>query len=466
MHLFDVIPDTLFSILSSGNKALYVNALFVLLEAFKQHLRIPKNELHAMLCSHLEEEIRRADFSGEELLETEKTSVVSGRASFLIRKLKTSGWLLIETEQDFREYVSVPSYSHRMIQMLYDIANIPDTENFAYVYSTYSSLRIADESREPMEMITALTDGKKRTDQLVESLKSAYHGITYYHQKLIGELNVNEVLYSHYEVFQHDIVSRILRPLKIKDSVPKYRGPLSIILKKWLVDEIAMEQMASYLIQSGKFADINACKEYIRETAWSMIDTYERLDKDYISIIDSKNRQYTHSTMQKIDYLINSDQSVKGNLITILKVIAADNGTKTAELAAETFDLYELGTICEESLYQRKQGVRRQRTAELVMEELPEEMKNTARRAAAHVIRNKYSKQRVNAFVKNLLSGKSSISTDEYPVTQDDDYIFTLFAAIYADAPDVAYTVAYTEDEIENGHYRLPLMTFYRKEKQ
>lgn len=464
MHLYDIVPGNLFSVLASANKGLYVNTLFVLWEAFRQHLRIPKTELHAMICSHLEDEIRDADFSDEALLETEQS--FSGKAHFLIRKLKSTGWLLIETEQDFKEYVTVPAYSQRIIQLLYDITNAPEAENFAFVYSTYSTLKTADETRVPMEMVTALTDGAQRTEKLVESLKTAYHGITYYHQKLIQELHVNDVLHSHFEAFQQEIVSRILRPLKIRDSVPKYRIPLTNILKKWLIDDAAMSAMAAYLLQSAKLPDVDECKILIREKAFYIIDTYERLEKDYISIIDSKNRQYTHSTTQKIDYLINSDQSVKGNLISVLKAIAApENESQALELTSDFFEIYELGYLNEESLFERRQGVRRRRNAELILEDLPADIQDAALALAAKVMNSKYSKQKVLEFVNRLLDGRESISTAEFPIVQDDDYILTLLAVVHANAPDAPYRIEYADEYAATGAYRLPLIQFYRKEQ-
>lgn len=250
MELYNIIPENLFSVLASKNKNLYVKALFVVLDAFKMHLKISKDELVSMISSKLDDEIMAADFSEEELLENERT--ISGKSHFLVRKLKSVGWILVETESDFKEYVTVPGFSYRIIQLLYDIANVSESENFAYVYSTYSSLKIANDTRDSYEMITALNDGSEKTEKLVESLKSVYHSITYYNQLLIDTLNVNNVLRSHYEIYQEEIVSRILRPLKIKDSVPKYKIPIQLILKSWLVDNNALELMVGYLTSNQK----------------------------------------------------------------------------------------------------------------------------------------------------------------------------------------------------------------------
>ena len=357
MNLYDVIPENLFSLLASKNKGLYDKTLFVLLEAFKQHLKISKDELVSMIISRLDDDILAADFSDEELLESEYST--SGKAHFLIRRLKSVGWILIETESDFKEYVTVPGFSYKIIQLLYDISNVSEAENFAYVYSTYSSLKNADDTRDAYEMITALNDGADRTEKLVESLKSVYHSITYYNQQLIDTLNVNNVLHSHYEIYQEEIVSRILKPLKIKDSVPKYKMPIQLILKKWLIDENAVEEMIEYAASNQKI-DVDEYRADILKKIYYIMETYDNLEKDFISVIDNKNRQYTKATTQKIDYLINSDQTVKGNLLTLLKYISNEKySEKVCGLLEDSFELYELSFINEESLYSRKKPTKR-----------------------------------------------------------------------------------------------------------
>lgn len=57
MKLFSKIPDRFFSVLASGNKELYVQALFVLRQAFKTELVIRRDELTAMLMDALEADI-------------------------------------------------------------------------------------------------------------------------------------------------------------------------------------------------------------------------------------------------------------------------------------------------------------------------------------------------------------------------------------------------------------------------
>lgn len=462
LDLYEVIPENLFSILVSKNKGLYVKSLFVLLDAFKQHLKISKDELVSMISARLDDDIISADFSEEELLESEHS--ISGKAHFLVRRLKNVGWILVESENDFREYVTVPGYSYKIIQLLYDIANVSESENFAYVYSTYSSLKTADDTHDVYEMITALNDGAERTEKLVESLKSVYHSITYYNQQLIDTLDVNNVLHSHYEIYQEEIVSRILRPLKIKDSVPKYKIPMQLILKKWLIESDTIEQMVHYLTTAQKDKNEDECRSDILQKIHYIIDTYENLDKDFISVIDRKNRQYTKATTQKIDYLINSDQTVRGNLISLLKYLSDEKySEKACDLLTDSFELYELSYINDESLFERKRSVKRNKNSELIMTEDTVDFEIKAKAMAMQIMNNKYSRENVAAFVDRILGDKSQVSTKDFQIYDDDTYIMTLLSVVQANDKNSEYKIDISDEIIKSEKYEIPLMVYRRR---
>lgn len=462
MELYNVIPDNLFSVLASKNKKLYANALFVVLDAFKQHLKISKDELVSMISSKLDDEIMAADFSEEELLENERT--ISGKSHFLVRKLKSTGWILVETESDFQEYVTVPGFSYRIIQLLYDIANISESENFAYVYSTYSSLKTANDTRDPYEMITALNDGAEKTEKLVESLKSVYHSISYYNQMLIDSLNVNNVLHSHYEIYQEEIVSRILSPLKIRDSVPKYKMPIQLILKSWLVDNDVLETMIVYLTTTQSDINQDECRTNILSKIHYIIDIYENLDREFISVIDRRNRQYTKATTQKIDYLINSDQSVKGNLISLLKILSDENHSQNVcEKLSESFELYELSYINDESLYERKKAAKRSRNSELIMTDESLDFEIKAKVMAMQIMNNKYSKKNVAAFVDKILSDRKETTTNDFEISDDDTYIMTLLSVVQANDKSSAYSIEIKDELVKSATYEIPLITYKRR---
>ena len=144
MNLFDKIPENFFSILVSKNKNIYIDALFVLREAFKQEMTISRENIISRLINNLEEEFYKEDFSEEDEAHELKDNNVSSKAYFLLRKLKWAGWLEFEMQRDsFEEYIIIPDYAIKFIDLLYSIVEEKQVEYNSYVFATYSSLKLA-----------------------------------------------------------------------------------------------------------------------------------------------------------------------------------------------------------------------------------------------------------------------------------------------------------------------------------
>lgn len=464
MSLYDIIPENLFSILASKNKGLYCNALFVVLDSFKAHLKIPKEEMSLMIQSRLEKDIDAADFAEEDVNENE--SGLSGKAHFLIRKLKETGWIIVEYEDDFKEYVTVPNFSYKIMQTLFDITNVKETENFAYVYSTYSSLKTANETKNPFEMITALNDAEQRTKLLVESLTSVFHDIKYFNQKLVDRVSVNQVIADHFSSYQEEVVAPILQPLKIRDSVPKYKQPIKNILQEWLVYEEIMDRMVEFL-QKTNGGEPDEIRAEIISKIHYILSTYEMLEDDYIDPIDDRNRKYTRSTAQKIDYLINADTTIKGTLVSLLHSLSDKTlSNNTLEKAQELFEIYELGYINEESLYQRKKGKPRERKSELIMTDDREKFEEKAKVAARLLMDKRFGRERVYQFISDALGDMDMVDISDIPILDDESYVMTLLTVANARNKDRNYDIKIYDETISVGKYEIPKITYIRRKSK
>ena len=145
MKFFEAVPGELFSPLASPNRALYADALDVLYTAYRENLKIREDTLYSMLRSRLEQQLADATFEGEDIDEDELRDI-SGRARFLIRKLCGKGWFEKERGDDFEEYITVPSYSSRLLELFHQLRDDRPARGFSYVFGTYSALKVANES--------------------------------------------------------------------------------------------------------------------------------------------------------------------------------------------------------------------------------------------------------------------------------------------------------------------------------
>ena len=298
---------------------------------------------------------------------------------------------------------------------------------------------------------------------LFYSISSVFHDIKYYNQKLVDMINVNQVIADHFGTYLEKIVEPILQPLKVKDSVPKYKQPISVILKKWLVYDDIMDNLVEYLhkTKGGESANIRA---ELYDKINYIISTYDTLEYDYIDPIDERNRRYTRSTAQKIDYLINADTSIKGTLVSLLRCMSDKNITdEKLEKAGEMFEIYEQGFINEESLYQRKKGKPRERNAELIMSDDRKRFEEKARAAARRLMEKRFSRESVYKFVEKAFGKNERVDITDIPILDDESYVMTLLSVANAQNKDRTYDVEISDKTISVGKYEIPQITYIRR---
>lgn len=143
MNLFDIVPENLFSILSSPNKKIYINALFVIRECFSQEMSIPKESVAIAIASKMEDELLQIQVEeDEERIENS----LSERAYYILRRLKWAGWIETEIEdRSFEENVILPDYTIEILNLLYSLTHKKNLEYNSYAYQTYATLKVAVE---------------------------------------------------------------------------------------------------------------------------------------------------------------------------------------------------------------------------------------------------------------------------------------------------------------------------------
>lgn len=193
MKLFDAVPSELFSVLSSPNRVLYSDALDVLYCAYRENLKIPENMLYMMLRSKLEQQLADATFDGEDIDEEELRDV-SGRARFLIRKLCAKGWFEKERGEDFDEYITVPGYSSRLLELFHQLRDDSPIRGYSYVFGTYSTLKVADDGDNVYDKMAAIYSAYDNTQSLINLLQMVYHNVKHFFQVQIEMQEVNQSL--------------------------------------------------------------------------------------------------------------------------------------------------------------------------------------------------------------------------------------------------------------------------------
>lgn len=462
MKLFDAVPSDLFSVLASPNRVLYSDALDVLYSAYRENLKIPENKLYIMLRSKLEQQLADASFDGEDIDE-EELKDISGRARFLIRKLCTKGWFEKERGEDFDEYITVPGYSSRLLELFHQLRDDSPIRGYSYVFGTYSALKVANEGDNVYDKMAAVYSAYDNTQALINLLQMVYHNVKHFFQLQIEMQEVNKVLASHFDDYGQKIAEAYIRPLKIKDSVPKYRGPIQNVLKSWVENDTLLIAMSNAALQDKRGSTLEECRMDLLKKIFWIKERYDSIERDYLDEIDGQVRRYTRATTQKIENLTNRDHNIRGNINYLLQELSRNRkASDLVEQIQPAFQLFEQSFLSEKSLWYRKRPGKRTKEAPVPIDETT--VTDDAFVQAEKLLNSEYGRAEVSAYVEQWLNKSDIIFSKDMQIHDDKAYIMSLLSVLASSDRGAQYIVKelggiYTENE-----YTIPQLQISRKE--
>ncbi len=469
MNLFEIIPVNLFSILNSKNKDIYVSSLFVIRQAFKQKLMIDKEVLVQELVTALAKEIINLDLQDEEQ-DTDISKVskdATSLARFVIRRFKETGWIEPEYGVDtgFKEYIALPPYSVKLINVLYSIVQEDEEGYNTYMYSIYSNLVQADTERQDF-MYAALLNAYERTNELENELKTLFHNIRRKHNKLSYLDTVYEVLVDHFDDYQKRIVRQVYMPLKTKDSLNRFKGNVIKILLKWMRDPLIIEQIEKQAMSFKAFNSPDEAKEDIITRIYFIVDKLNELEET-IDKIDKKNKDYVSATTEKMRFLINKDLSIQAKMSKIIdKLSAEEDNDEITNAMMENIYLERNNYINETSLF-----VRNYSKIIYTNEPLPiddggdyEHIDDIASSFITNMNDN-FSRKNIIAYVENKLSNKNELESSKFNIKNDDELILNIHSLIRGWDKNIFYKIDLGDGNVKSNNYVIPNMKYIRRRK-
>lgn len=463
MNLFDRIPTELFSVLASPNRTLYANALDVLYTAYRENLKILEQDFYMMLRSKLEQQLADATFEGEDIDEEELRDI-SGRARFLIRKLYSKGWFEKERGEDFEEYITVPGYSSRLLEVFHQLRDDSPIRGYFYVFGTYSTLKVAADSENIYDKMAAIYSAYDNTRSLIDLLQMVYHNVKHYFQIQVKMQEVNEVLASHFDDFGQKVVEAYIRPLKIKDSVPKYRVPIQAVLTGWLEDEPLLLALSNAALQDRRGGTLEECRRDLLQKIFWVKDRYDSIEHEYLDEIDRQVRRYTRATTQKLENLTNRDHNVRGNLNYLLTSLGRNHrASELVEQIQPVFQFYEQSFLSEKSLWHRKRPGKRAKAAPVLIED--QELDAGVEAQAVELLRTEYNRSAVSRYVEQWLGERGICYSKDLVLSDDKAYIMSMLAVLTGQDPEAGYLVRDLVGNYTQGQYTIPQLQITRRKE-
>ena len=464
MSLLEIVPDNFFSILASPNKEIYLQALLVLHRCYRGELSIRKTDYVGALAEELIS--RSLDLAPEEEGLPEDTGF-SGQAHFLLRRLIAAGWVEEETEgASLEETLSVPDYAAKFLNLFHELTSDQHREYNHYVFTIYSVLKQADETRDDY-LYEALTTAHRNAAALAEDLRSLLGNIRRYHQLLAGQADVKAVLSQHFDQFSENIEKKFYHPIKTFDSVDRFRPAILAILGDWREDTHFKDQVAELALARapGRFSDLLAARREVQTLIDEIIFHFDYVP-ELVEEIDRKHRRYLVAAYDRIIYLSHSDQTVKGKVVQILSALPALGEDDLEALLAENLQLFKVGWFTDNDLY-----TPRKRRKEFSPEPLPlpsppnleairRELDSFTQR-----VQGGFDQARVMAFMREQFGDRPVLTTAQLELPCLDEFILSLLAVLRHDDPASFYRIQLGSGYLFNNGFRLPELKFYLKEE-
>ena len=462
--MFENIPSNFFNLLVSKNRELFINALFVIRKAIRQDLYITREDIAKRIAISLEEEIDNTQiedadgkFDNEELVST------SQKALYIIRKLRDYGWINIDfnAKNSFEEYIAVPAYSTAAINFLYSLTSEGEDEYNSLVYSTYSALKMAETDNN--DYYDALVTAYKNTDKLNESLANLYYGIRSIEQRIADNIEINDVVSIHFNEYLTKLHDHYYHPYKTFDSIERFRTPILKILRKWRQDN----QIRRRLLDSAKPKNPKLKNDQLYELIARMQDaifqTYDEIE-DKMEIIDNKINEYTTATIDKMKHLVSMDESYKGKVTYLVKLILEyrEHESEVCEMIVDNMILQNQEYASKEGLYSKREMSVQENYVPI--EIVPIDKVGEDVNEIFDKIVQGYNTTKIKEFILSRAAEHKEVSIEELHIKTDEDFILSILAMLRGDEKELPFKVEFNEGYIRLEHYLVPNIKFIMKE--
>lgn len=416
MNIFDSINEDLFRPLTGINKRRYVDVLTLLWDKCK---RMP---MYAVEKSTIIDEVENyfigldENITLDELDRIEEDSwpfSADNRdiATFFLRRLRNTGW--IDEKDGEYEEESRLAINYKVVPILKSFNEVTSPKLFMYkgkLFKIYTLLSGIDQQANPYE--TVLKEVSEDLDELNQSLRQLAASIEEHIDVLTQGKRPQEVL-DFFENYEERIVVGAYHRFKTNDNLFYYRTSLYEALDV-CEDNILNALIADYMEVERK--EETDSKYEIKKLIRKIRDDVGELE-EIMRVIDNKHILYRTRAVQRAQFLLLSDGSIKSKINTLLQyysmqITEKEDMEEYDDTAAKNmFQIYSQNYYAYESL--AAPAKKRESTPIELMgtiEALNMEKVNAEQKRLLEYARNALTSENVNNFAKKLLDGHNAVS--------------------------------------------------------
>lgn len=442
-NLFDVINNKMFSVFASKDKRANYDLLATIYDIFTKDERrqvVVKEDLTDKLTTY----IKGRDF--DEFDDDDGTNIANksarDKAAAKLRQFKKTGWIEEDNSEGFDLVVSLTDNAIALLETFKTLISKRERplEYTGYFYIIYEALRNFEyqKSKALIEQIV------KNTTELFNSLQGLHSEIKLYIRKLVNrkDLTPHDVLDLLLNKYQDQVVMTVFNNLKGRDNPSKYTSEILLKLKSIRYNHL--DEVVSNYALTANIKDLTAeiyeeIEKNLREDLDMVISRFESVN-DFISVIERKNRKFHSSALATLNFLMNNRNDIEGQVDKALKALKSSE----EEDFSNIIKIPTCQNIDENSLYSR--AFNKEKKAELPtrIPEIPEEEVIDSFNSIFG--EDKFSKNKINDFVLNLLGDREVIKVDELQIENDEDFLRLILIQIFSQYEEMIYQIKYSED--------------------
>ncbi|MBN3490094.1 hypothetical protein JV173_01060 [Acholeplasma equirhinis] len=453
-NLFDKIPDTLFNVLSSPNRKIYVDCLFIIYDAtnsIEDSFQGERNYVIGKLVDYFDELKDPFEVDDEDEVSTPRQKSVA-----VLNVLKNNGWLGEEELGDYKTSLNLFDYSIKIIDILKRIQMDEQTEYTGEIYTVYSLLSSFD----IQDGLTIIEQAYRKIDDVLRKLKTLKANIYRYYYDLVKrqrQEKLQDVLEKLLVDYKTNFFDSAYYQLKTTDSLPRYKRAILEKIGMIYQNDQYLDEMTNQAIEQRRKIDYNDAFNYVEERIRYIKDSVDAIEF-LINAIDEKNELYINAAASKIMFLTNTSDNLEGLLNRLFKIVLKEKEFDYTPL----FNLVRARNLDDNSLYKE----RRQRIDPVAEEvnyeqEIPEDVKE--RKLASLMKASIYTKSEINQHVLYLLGDSDKIKASEIQIETNEDYVKLILIFLFSKSVGMKYDVKLLNYDVRIGDIKFNEFEIFRK---
>jgi len=316
-----------FNPLVSIHKKYYIDLLLLIEKTIEDArvIAIRRDVLLNQLHRNLEKSTIYEDISDETDYDVEKSSPnkLMDDMTYILRMFIRSGWIDLDESGDYSsDLVFITHAGKELTRFLRRLMSADDQSG--YVIGTFSNLTQVRSM--PDNGFVCIRNAYESTRGLLTSLEMMYSKIKEYYVEQLEHTHPEEILKAHFDGYIYEVIDKVLFPLKVDDSIDRFRGPILDEINEIISDTsclnhiiLAAKQTKRIANNEDGYAQVLTMLNFMKQQYNDIEEIVAQLDEKNITD-DSfykprKQREMTMMEPFEIEEIDNANQEEVNNIV-------------------------------------------------------------------------------------------------------------------------------------------------------